>query len=72
MLGEGERHGEEKDFFLNTTVSFILQLQCILQMGRCYSGLITNKLVRLIFGIIKVCQGFPLSLPSLVLLYIRF
>jgi hypothetical protein len=33
-----------------------------------YSGLITHELIILLFGMIQVCQGFPLSLPSLVVL----
>jgi hypothetical protein len=33
-----------------------------------YSGLITLKLTILLFDMILVCQGFPLSLPGLVLL----
>ncbi len=30
----------DSNYFFNATVSFILQLQCILQIDICYSGLI--------------------------------
>jgi hypothetical protein len=36
--------------------------------NRGYSGLITLKLTIVLFDMIQVCQGFPLSLHSLELL----
>ncbi len=53
-------------FFLNKTVLFILQLQCILQFITCYkSGLIVTTVILIVIYYNELFYGSPLPFQTM-------
>jgi hypothetical protein len=58
---------QKRVFFLRNSIVYSPTTVHFTNKYGCF-GLITHKLTILLFGVIQVSQGIPLSLPSLVLL----